>query len=188
MIDNHEWSNELFRFGWLETKLADACLSTLAGIADRLRGLGAFELDTIAIFVEPLLRGLGWETLDHNQVDRAPAGPHADFELWSDGAIKKRVVVIEVEPLDALDRHLREHAYEQVCGYVANPERPDDVLRLEGEAYVYGAVTNGKSWRVYEFHGEQQELKCEFDLRDNPDVPTFVDTLGRRQLLRRLNL
>ena len=89
MIDNHEWSNELFRFGWLETKLADACLSTLAGIADRLRGLGAFELDTIAIFVEPLLRGLGWETLDHNQVDRAPAGPHADFELWSDGAIKK---------------------------------------------------------------------------------------------------
>ncbi|PYV27279.1 MAG: hypothetical protein DMG24_04950, partial [Acidobacteria bacterium] len=96
--------------------------------------------------------------------------------------------VIEVEPLDALDRHLREHAYEQVCGYVANPERPDDVLRLEGEAYVYGAVTNGKSWRVYEFHGEQQELKCEFDLRDNPDVPTFVDTLGRRQLLRRQNL
>src|SRR5439155_7310120 len=144
--------------------------------------------DTIAIFVEPLLRGLGWETLDHNQVDRAPAGPHADFELWSDGAIKKRVVGYRsgapgcIGPTSSRTR-LRAGLW--LC---RKPREAGRCFEIRGRGICLRGGDNGKSWRVYEFHGEQQELKCEFDLRDNPDVPTFVDTLGRRQLLRRLNL
>ena len=177
--------------------MAGTCLSDLARIADQLKDQGAYESDTIAIFVETLLRGLGWETLDHNEVDRAPSGEYPDFELYygdSDG-LTKRVAVIEVKRLDTDDRYLRTEAYDQLYGYVVerlkSPDKPEigvTGVTLGGKPILCGVVTNGKSWHVYDFRGERQEPRCEFKLQDSSGKQTFIDTLARRQLLSRLGL
>jgi predicted type IV restriction endonuclease len=190
---NHDYdhSNEVFfRLGWLEDKrTADTCLSDLAKRAERLKGEGVFELDTIAIFVEPLLRGLGWDTLDHDQVDRAPGGNYPDFELFGRG---KRMAVVEVKSLETGDRYLQKNAYEQLYGYALERLRrlpkQDWVVMLRDQPIVCGVVTNGRSWQVYDFHGERQDLKCEFDLQRNPDKRMLVASLGRLQLLARLGI
>jgi predicted type IV restriction endonuclease len=191
---NHDYDHSkevFFRLGWLEEdeEKADTYLSDLAEIADRLKGEGAFELDTTAIFVEPLLRGLGWETLDHDQVDRAPGGNYPDFELYGRG---KRVAVIEVKSLEAGDRYLRKNAYEQLYGYALERLRrlpkQDWVAMLRDQPIMCGVVTNGRSWQIYDFHGESQDLKCEFDLQRNPDKRMLVASLGRYQLLARLGI
>ena len=90
MAQDYECSDKMFRLGWLEDAVAEACLSNLAKIADSLKGQGAYGSDTIAIFVEPLLRGLGWETLNHNEGDRAPSGNHPDPEIGSISAPRTR--------------------------------------------------------------------------------------------------
>jgi hypothetical protein len=197
MKHNYQCSNELFRLGWLELeneKMIDACLNDLAGIAAHLKGEGAFESDTIAIFVEPLLRGLGWETLNHDEVDRAPRGNYPDFELYCtdcDGTIK-RVAVIEVKSLDTGDPYLRREALEQLYGYVTKrlnfPGKPEWVVTLKDKPVLCGIVTNGKSWHIYDFHGECQEHRCDFELQDSSRKQTFIDALGRRHLPSRLGL
>jgi hypothetical protein len=198
MAQDYECSDKMFRLGWLEDAVAEACLSNLAKIADGLKGQGAYESDTIAICVEPLLRGLGWETLNHNEVDRAPSGNHPDFELYGRGkdpeATPKRVAVIEVKSLDTPDRYLRQNASEQLYGYVRErlarlPNKSDWVVMLGDQPIVCGVVTNGKSWLIYDFHGEgHQDLKCEFNLQGQSDVRMFVKSLGKRELLNRLGL
>jgi len=71
-------SNDLFVLGWLEhPKLVTGCLAVLREKAAHYRLQGAFEADTQAMFVEPMLRGLGWDTLDHEQVDREYNRPRA---------------------------------------------------------------------------------------------------------------
>jgi len=197
MAQDYEWSDKVFRLGWLEGEVAQSCLSKLAKIADSLKGEGAFESDTIAIFVEPLLRGLGWETLDHNEVDRAPSGNYPDFELYGGGkgpeATPKRVAVMEVKSLETGDRYLRQNAYEQLCVYVRErlarlPSKSERVVMLGDQPIVCGVVTNGRSWQIYDFHGESLDPKCEFNLQGTPDVRMFVKSLGKRELLNRLGL
>lgn len=195
MRHNFERTDELFCKGWLQGRTSDDCLSKLARIADELKGEGAFESDTIAIFVEPVLRGLGWETLNHEEVDRAPRGNYPDFELYtdSDGAMK-RVAIIEVKTLDADDRYLRTKALEQLYRYVSRclkfPGKPEWIVRLTGNPIVCGVVTNGKCWHIYDFHGDppERESKCDFELQDISRKQTLIETLGRRELASRMGL
>jgi hypothetical protein len=196
---NHDYDHgkEVFyRLGWLEEEMADTYLNDLANIADRLVGEGAFELDTTAMFVEPLLRGLGWETLDHDQVDRAPGGNYPDFELYGRGkdrdATIKRAAVIEVKGLETKDPFLRKDAYEQLRGYahrrLSNLPNHDWVVMLRGQPTMCGVVTNGRNWRIYDFCGGSREFRCCFGLQAKRDRATFLEILGRRQLLTRLGI
>lgn len=187
------YSNELFRLRWLEDeRLAGNSLSLLAGLASSLKGEGVYEADTAAIFVEPLLRGLGWDTLDHDQVDRArPGMEDPDYELYAKASnhVPKSVAILEVKQLEADELYLRGDAFEQLRKYVLNPlGKPEWVVMEDGRRVVRGAVTNGRWWHVYEFHGDQYNLRCEFDLQSNPDVRGFLESLGRHQLLSRLGL
>jgi hypothetical protein len=186
-------SDDVFRFGWLEdSNLAHSCLRMLEGKAEQFRGAGVYESDAAAIFVEPLLRGLGWETLNHNQVDRAPRGPYPDYELFENRKFgAKRVAVMEVKKLDTPRLDLQTKDYEQLCGYVekcleGSYGKPEWVVRLRGEPIVCGVVTNGTHWLIYDFHGEHSNLKCEFDLQGSPDVRAFMEALSRQRLIGRL--
>jgi hypothetical protein len=189
MDQDYGHSNELFHLGWLEDeKMANVYLGDLARIAGRLECEGgASELDTIAILVEPLLRGLGWETLNHDEVDRAPA---PDYELWGKdrGGTNKKVAIIEVENFHTRTPHLRQHAYEQLRGYVVKRLNSESVVKLGGEPFLCGVVTNGRSWHIYDFHGQSQNLKCEFELGGDSDKGKFLASLDKGQLLRRLGL
>ena len=198
-LTNHDYDHSkevFFRLGWLEEEMADTYLSDLANLADRLVGEGAFELDTTAIFVEPLLRGLGWETLDHGQVDRAPGGNHPDLELYGRGegrdATIKRAAVIEVKGLETRDPYLREDAHEHLRGYahrrLNNLPNHDWVVMLRGQPTLCGVVTNGRTWRICDFCGRSREFRCCFGLQAKRDRATFLEILGRGQLLTRLGI
>src|SRR5205807_551721 len=93
-------SDDVFRLGWLDGSEVDSdCLQWLAERVERYRKLGLGENDTVAIFVEPLLRGLGWDTLDVDQVNRESQGgwPINDLHLLGkdQGGNRKVAVVIE---------------------------------------------------------------------------------------------
>ncbi len=188
--------DDLFRLGWLEDgKLREGNLRLLVGIASQLaKKRGAAEEDTGAIFVEPLLRGLGWETLDHDEVSRAPRGECPDYELYAGSvdrrSLPKRVVVLEVKRLDVDNRDqyfqstgaLRELRKYVRKGPSGTPNKLDQVVLVEGERAVFGAVTDGPRWHVYEVRGEREDLICNFDLRDTPSVQKFADVLGKQKL------
>lgn len=192
------WSNGVFSLGWLEDpRLASGCVSSLAKIASHLKGTGAYESDTAAIFVEPVLRGLGWETLDHDEVDRAPRGPYPDYTLYGkDGqGTPKLLAIIEVKRLDYPAQHLWVSPYKDLHRYIVrrfgNPKFVvESVVAPNGEPVVCGVVTNGRSWHVYDFRGEKCDAikKHNFDLGGRPDLRAFVETLGRGQLGHRLGL
>jgi hypothetical protein len=180
---NFAYSNEVFRIGWLlDKKLAETYLQALSALASDLAGRGVYESDTAAIFVEPLLRGLGWETLNHDEVDRAPRGHYPDYELYGQDrkGTPKRLAVIEVEGLDTPDNYLRREALSQLAGYARGAHNPERVLILDGNRVVRGVVTD--------FVNKQQTPVCEFELRNNADSSSFVKGLGRDYLIQRFGL
>jgi hypothetical protein len=196
-MDNvHEHSNGLVSLEWLQKDMATTYLNILAEKANRLLDQGgAYELDTAAIFVEPLLRGLGWDTLDHEKVDRAPAGPYPDVELYgTEGdSTAKRVAAIEIKRLDTDDAFFRTSALDQLHRYVSyclsgSVGKPDWVLKLRNEPIICGVLTNGRWWLAYDFHGKGRELKCDFNLQSTQDLQAFRQTLERSHLLKRLGL
>jgi hypothetical protein len=203
-------SDDLFRLGWLDDhNLASPCLTALAEKAALYRNVkeyqGVFEDDTRAIFVEPLLRGLGWDTLNHCQVDREfPAGKgNIIGDIWLVGRDHEKqgkiAVAMEVKSLESDPGRMLE-AYQQLRSNVlenlfkASPGSRNEPFRLEldGKPFVRGVVTNGNSWTVYDFAPsvpEPHEPVCKFDLQDGSEqVALFVRAIGRQHLLNKLGL
>jgi hypothetical protein len=202
-------TDDLFRLGWLDdTKLASDCLRTLAEKAAQYRDAGAYELDTQAIFVEPLLRGLGWDTLDHNQVDREynrEGATIGDIHLGGKDhqGTWKAAAIIEVKRLDKSAHYMEGRAYSQLRGCVlkklfsASSGSHNEGIRLQfdGKWFVCGVVTNGATWRVYDFDPSVEHLRtknhtplCKFELQTNSDVSELVQAIGRNHLLNRFGL
>ena len=197
-------SDDAFRLGWFDDpKLAGRCLTTLAEKAALYKGQGVFEDDTRAIFVEPLLRGLGWDTLDHNQVDREfPRGKgNIIGDIWLGGTDQEKkwrlAAAIEVKALDASDLErayiqLRSNVLKNLFNARAGSDNERRCLQLRGKAFVRGVVTNGGSWIVYDFHPivpESHTPVCRFDLQDGSEhVANFVRVIGRHHLLKELGL
>ncbi len=194
--------DEVFRLGWFEDKgLRKRCLEFLAEKSRQYAGAGVLEDDTRSIFVEPVLRGLGWDTLDHEQVDREQPGDRrggivGDIHLTHGGRL---LAVIEAKPLhdpriaDA-DEQLRRYVVENL--FLAPPGTHNAGMRFEfgGKYFVRGAVTNGELWKVYDFTrgvanpAEDVRLVCEFALQGGVGAEDLLRTLGRRHLLRELGL
>jgi hypothetical protein len=201
-------SNDLFILGWLEDPdLANDCLAILRDKAARYRTQGVYEDDTRAIFVETLLRGLSWDTLDHEQVDRESNREEptiADIHLGGKNPqrIWKVAAIIEAKRLDASPSGLR-LAYVQLRGYVLNtlfnaPAGSNNEkmrLQLDGEPFVRGVVTNGACWSVYDFDPAVVDVPpenhleiCDFELQGDGDPSQLIRALGRNYLLNRLGL
>lgn len=70
-------TDDVLSLGWLRDPCsAVACTNLLADKARSYSGRGLSEEDTRAIFVEPLLRGLGWDTLDNDHLGRESRRAH----------------------------------------------------------------------------------------------------------------
>jgi hypothetical protein len=151
---------------------SDLALEELGKIAQKAKDYeerGLSEWSTAAIFVEPILRGLGWETLDDDDVWRESRGriQFADFALLSD---KKILALIEIkslwpdfkfdkekDELVSLTKPKNRHWVGQLLaygnkflvgqipkGFTARP------CRRNGGVFLRGILTNGVHWLVYD--------------------------------------
>lgn len=106
-----------------------------ARIAEHAPALQQSEALTRYALIDPLLRGLGWDTGDPSQVIpeyRSTAGS-ADYALF--GTSNKPQVIIEAKRLGAqLDFKVRQ----QVTGY------------CQEEGIPYAVITDGRRWELYD--------------------------------------
>jgi hypothetical protein len=156
----------VFDLGWLSghpavsLRLAQALASKTKVYTDKLIG----EWSTASIFVEPLVRGLGWDTLDIDQVGRESRRPgkkqvgdiHLLVQSLAGGSTLR--VVVEVKHLDWQDRHLEGKPLQGLRTHVNDRLlRGDDPYNLRVrptpvDGWLLRAVlTNGRLWLVYDF-------------------------------------
>ena len=115
--------------------------------------------------IDPLLRGLGWDTGDPKQVIpeyRSTAGS-ADYALF--GQSNKPQVIIEAKKLGTqLDFKVRQ----QVTGY------------CQEEGIPYAVITDGRRWELYDVFkpvAMKDSIVVEIDL-EGPTAKTSLDALA----------
>ena len=133
-------------------------------IAEHGPALQQSEALTRYALIDPLLRGLGWDTGDPSQVipEFKSRRGSADYALL--GGDGKPDVIIEAK---RLGRGL-EDAVEQVFNYCTR------------EGYEFFAVTDGQHWELYETHRRgdiEEKLLVRLNLSDAPPK-TCLDALA----------
>ena len=170
---------ETLRLGWLlRPDPVDELLLHLARTAGGLRKAGVYEADTRAIFVEPILRGLGWDTLDHDSVDRERSGlPDPDYWLTANGYL---LAAIEVKALrDGAESSPKRKDDDQLAKYIAAAHIAAKEMRLsipakKGANLLRGVLTDGDHWIVRQFRGGSPDpdfADCDFSLTQFRDAP-----------------
>ncbi len=132
-------------------------IETLQGrIEAHAPALQQSEALTRYALIDPLLRGLGWDTGDPSQVipEYRSAAGSADYALF--GQSNKPQVIIEAKRLGAqLDFKVRQ----QVTGY------------CQEEGIPYAAITDGRRWEIYDVFkpvAMKDSQVSSFDLGDPP--------------------
>lgn len=109
------------------------------------------EMLTRYALVDPLLRELGWTMDDPEDVipedTTKPGGGRTDYTLG------KNVMIVEVKKLG---ENLVDKFTSQVISYVKNKNG------------VYGVLTNGQKWKMYDVGATSKTPSVEFDITD-PD-------------------
>jgi len=154
--------------------LAELLPNLLATIA-QLEGHGsANEANTKHHVIEPLLRGLGWNLDDFNEVDRefrVYDGTFLDYALRIDGKPK---LFIEAK---ALGKALSDKAFiAQTVNYANN------------EGVVWCVLTNGLAYHVYKSNEPvpmDRKLLFELDVKEMSSAGDSSDVIERLQILSR---
>ncbi len=138
----------------------DDLLETIETLRGRVHEHGPLlsqnEIRTRYALIDPLLRALGWDLDDPDQVvpEQDASGGRADYGLLD--ANKKLTVVVEAK---RLDRPLKDGLNQSIAYCV-------------GQGTPYFAVTDGRRWAVYETFRQvavNEKLITEFDvLGDSP--------------------
>ncbi len=173
--------------GWIELDSDHKLAAQLAAKVETCRKETQSEADTLAIFVEPILRGLGWDTLSPQEVSRESPRKYPLSDLWllaENGS--KIAVLIEVKPIgfrtfrDRDRRQLDVNArslIEVEDGDLENDEKLcfDDG---HGRIFLYGVLTSGGRWEVYDYGMQKAatdapavppKLLCKFDFATGGD-------------------
>lgn len=125
-------------------------------IAEHGPALQQSEALTRYALIDPLLRGLGWDTGDPSQVmpEYRSAAGSADYALF--GVSNKPQVIVEAKRLGAqLDFKVRQ----QVTGY------------CQEEGIPYAAITDGSRWELYDVFkpaAMKDSVVTMLDLEDAP--------------------
>ncbi len=136
-----------------------------ARITAHASALQQSEALTRYALIDPLLRGLGWDTGDPSQVvpEYRSAAGSADYALF--GQSNKPQVIIEAKRLGAqLDFKVRQ----QVTGY------------CQEEGIPYAAITDGRRWELYDVFkpvAMKDSIVVEINL-DGPTAKTSLDALA----------
>ena len=150
----------MLELGWINLDTDLKLAGQLAAKAESYGKENQSQSDAKAVFVEPILRGLGWDTLTTEEVRREGQRNFPLGDLWllvENGA--KIAVIIDVKPITL--RSIRERDRRQLEMAVrtlleAEEDDPGNNLqwRLDdgsGRAFLYGILTNGRKWEIYDF-------------------------------------
>jgi hypothetical protein len=111
------------------------CIEDIRARLDGLRQHCLKETPTRTILVDPVLKALGWDICDPNEVEQEYPmvdGKSVDYALKING---KPVLLVEAKALDDPLEDVK--AITQVVGYAAN------------DGILWCALTNGVKWQVY---------------------------------------
>jgi hypothetical protein len=179
----------ILRLGWINSDKDLELARGLAEKADENAGTTQTEADTIAVFVEPILRGLGWNTLTWKEVSRDSRRRYSLGDIWllaEKGA--KIAVMIEVRQIGL--KKLREKDHRQLAMYARSLVEAEEgeynrKWRLDdgdGGVFLYGVLTNGEKWEVYDF-GIQKAGASSF----SPKLLYELDLAAAKEGLRELS-
>jgi hypothetical protein len=172
----------ILELGWINLDKDQELTRQLAAKVESYVKENQSQADTRAIFVEPILRGLGWDTLTTKEVSREGQRSYPLGDLWllaENGS--KIAVIIDVKPLT--HRNFRERDRRQLEVAVrslveAEEGEPENnrKWRLDdgnGKVLLYGILTNGAKWEIYDCGIQKADpassaisgkLLCKFDL------------------------
>jgi hypothetical protein len=167
--------NPMLELGWINLDIDYQLVGQLATKAVDYKKEIQSEADTEAVFVEPILRGLGWDTLTVKEVSRESTRRYPLSDLWllaENGS--KIVVLIEVKPITF--RSFRDRDRRQLDVNVRNlieteegELENDEKLYLDnrdGRVFLYGILTSGDRWEVYDY-GMQKADKHVYPVSPN---------------------
>ncbi|MGA3328857.1 MAG: hypothetical protein ABSF45_30775 [Terriglobia bacterium] len=148
----------ILKLGWVNS---DQDLKLACGLAEKAQknaGATQTEADTIAVFVEPILRGLGWDTLAWTEVSRDSRRRYSLADMWL-LAEKGQKIAVMIEVRDIGLRKLREKDRRQLAVYARSLVETEEgehnrKWRLDdgaGRVFLYAVLTNGEKWEVYDF-------------------------------------
>lgn len=158
--------------------LKDTIAEVLSKAAElRAAKSGGNEANTKALLIEPMLRALGWDTADLNQVEREHRvydNTSLDYALKIDGQAR---LFVEAK---GVAKDLGDKSFiAQAINYANN------------EGVLWCVLTNGLSYRVYKTNepvGMEQKLLFEIDLEeasgdDAPEIAQSLTLIGRQALI-----
>lgn len=137
-------------------ELHDLIETLQARITEHGPALQQSEALTRYALIDPLLRGLGWDTGDPSQVlveYRSDAG-QADYALF--GESPKPQVIVEAKKLGT---HLDQKVRLQVTGY------------CQEEGVPFAVITDGRRWEIYDIYqpvAMKDSIVTTLDLQDQP--------------------
>jgi hypothetical protein len=150
----------ILELGWINS---DKSLELARGLAEKAAenaGATQTEADTLAVFVEPILRGLGWNTLTWKEVSRDSRRRYCLGDIWLLAESGTKIaVIIEVKQIGL--QNFREKDHRQLvmdARSLAEAEEGEPAnnrnWRLDdgaGRVFLHGVLTNGEKWEVYDF-------------------------------------
>lgn len=177
----------ILKLGWINSDQDPELARGLAEKAKENAGATQTEADTIAVFVEPILRGLGWNTLTWKEVSRDSRRRYSLGDMWllaENG--QKIAVMMEVRPIGL--RKLRDKDHRQLTVYARGLVEAEEgeynrKWRLDdgGRVFLYGVLTTGDKWEVYDF-GIQKAGPSAF----SPKLLYVLDLATAKEGLREL--
>ena len=131
-----------------------------------------YEKRTRVSLIDPMLRALGWDVDDPDQVKVEPlvGKSWADYALLNDDGVP--IIFIEAKKLsENIGSHIQ-----QTVGYAvtANMESPVKV--------PYCASTNGDDWRVYRIQGQDKVMDVSIAGNNSAETALEFLSLWRRSL------
>ena len=133
--------------------------------------------------VEPILRILGWNLEDADEVTR-------DFDVRSHK--DKRVDIALGENLEGPDR--KPHVFIEVKASKESVDNDKHISQLDTycltQGLDMGVLTNGTEWRFYIYENRKRVPAAEINIRQDTDdcAAEFVRTLSRRRVLGKQHL
>jgi hypothetical protein len=151
---------QMLELGWINLDADLKLASQLRAKAESYGSENQSQPDAQAVFVEPILRGLGWDTLTTAEVRREGQRNFPLGDLWllvENGS--KIAVIIDVKPITL--RSIRERDRRQLETAVRTLLEAEEgdpgnnrkwrLDRGDGRAFLYGILTNGRKWEIYDF-------------------------------------
>ena len=148
----------ILKLGWINSDQDQELARALGQKAEENAGATQTDADTIAVFVEPILRGLGWNTLSWKEVSRDLRRRYSLGDIWLLAEKGQKIAVImEVKQIGQRKIREKDHRQMALCARSLVEAEEGEIHRKwrldgrDGRVFLYGVLTTGQKWEVYDF-------------------------------------